>query len=93
MAHTTLTYVEGVVRCEDLEEMLFAAAALTQLRIRLDTIPEEDEEDEEPNPFRMDYGYDYVPEYDDAPFDQDYWNDVAFEDYLDYLDYREQSYD
>lgn len=79
MAYNTLTYVEGVVRCEDLEAMLFAASATMQLRIRLDTIPEEEDYViNRNNPYYMDYSDDY---------DQDY------EDYLDRLDYIEQSYD
>ena len=44
MTHNTLTIVEGVLRCEDLEAMLLATAGL---RIRLYTIPEEEDWDDD----------------------------------------------
>lgn len=59
MTHYTLTYVEGVVRCEDLEAMLFATAARMNLSICLETIPEYEDED----PCERDEEYDAYIDY------------------------------
>ena len=78
MTHYTMAYVPGVVRCEDLEATLLAAAANPQLAMIVEEDPtevfeEDDVEGEDP--------------YDEEDYDQEY------EYYLEYMDYLEQSYD
>lgn len=69
MTHTTMTYVPGVVRCEDLEATLLAAAAMQFAMIVVEDPTEvyvvDDAEGEDPYEEDYDQEYEYYLEYMD----------------------------
>lgn len=109
MAYNTLTYVEGVVRCEDLEAMLFAATALMQLRGGVEVVDDQyaddadsyvssewNAEDEAYEAEMLREGRrsdEYDDPYESREWTQDDQDQMDWEDYLEYLDYKAQSYD